>query len=128
MIAIAFNVFEIFEQLNRSIECFHRESNPLINNFMRQIQIEGDYAKLESYYIEKYIFAIILDSNNIQNVNQLILTGIIIRNIFCIIMTIYFQNRLIAIVNKLKKNYIVWQEVFDNNVTVSKTCNVYQVI
>ena len=39
-----------------------------------------------------------------------------------------FSYRLIAIVDKLKKNYIVWQEVFDNNVTVSKTWNVYRIV
>ena len=39
-----------------------------------------------------------------------------------------FSNRLLAIVGKLKKNYIVWQEVFDNNVKVGKTWKVYRIV
>lgn len=52
------------------------KSNPEINSFMKSLGIEGNYADLESYYLQK----------------------------------------VITIMDKLKKNYIVWQEVFDNGV------------
>lgn len=54
------------------------ESNPAIKEFMVKHGMDGDYSKLESFYIQK----------------------------------------LVEIVQQLKKSYIVWQEVFDNNVTL----------
>nr|WNL54693.1 beta-hexosaminidase 3 [Tetranychus cinnabarinus] len=52
------------------------QSNPNINSFMESQGITGDYAALESFYLQK----------------------------------------LVSIMDTLKKNYIVWQEVFDNGV------------
>ncbi|UYV65338.1 HEXB [Cordylochernes scorpioides] len=56
-----------------------RQTNPHINDFMEKNGMGNDYAKLESYYIDK-----VLD-----------------------------------LMNNLKRNTIVWQEVFDNSANVS---------
>lgn len=54
------------------------QTNPDIIKFMKKMNFNDDYAKLESYFVEK----------------------------------------LINIVQKLNRSYLVWQEVFDNNVKI----------
>lgn len=82
---------------------------------MEQQGFGDDYSKLESFYIQKCVSHFILKVGWFYSLYKK-------RTIFKFSACFFFlwSDRLLEIVTATKKGYMIWQEVFDNGVKVTK--------
>lgn len=89
-----------------------RKSNPDITKFMDQQGFGQDYSKLESFYIQRW--AVPLHWSRLHTFSSSYKTR------WMKYFLVMWPDRLLDIVATTDKGYMVWQEVFDNGVKVTK--------